>query len=377
MTPRSRKPYHVLLFSSFSNLGNGGQESLFQLVSRLQRDEFSPRVVTPARGTLSERLKEQSIDVDILNLPKVAAANIKPIVEAYRRLCSTIKKEKIDILHTDGPRNTFWAALAGRLKGKAIVWHVRASTPDPYDRLLYLLVSKIILVADGLRVRFPFKNQSKKCVTIYNGVDLEHFSPQIESRGNQSAFGSQDDKVVITVTGRVERRKGQQYLVQACSYFKHLWPRLRILFAGEITDKSYYRNCMQCANELGLSSAVHFLGHVQNVREILRLTDIFVLPSIEGEGFPRSVLEAMACGKPVVLTDVGGSKEAIEDGMSGFAISPKNSAELGQKLSILLTNSDLQIRMGQAARMRAERLFGIQNNVKHTMALYEEVLRDS
>ena len=131
MTPSPPNRHAILYFSSFAAAGWGGQESLWHLVSRLDRREFRPVVVLPHAGSLSERLLGHGIDVRFVELPRVAAANIRSMIQAERSLLSIIDQERIGILHTDGPRNTFYAGIAGKLKRKPVVWHVRTSIADP------------------------------------------------------------------------------------------------------------------------------------------------------------------------------------------------------------------------------------------------------
>ena len=237
MSPSPHRACRVLLFSSFAHLGRGGQESLFQLASRLDRDRFRPSVVVPSSGSLSQRLTASGIDVHVLNLPKVAMASLRHMAAGLRRLSALIDRERVDILHTDGPRNTFYAGAIGRLKRKPVVWHVRAAARDSYDRLLCRMCSKLILVADSLRDRFRFLADPLKLVTIHNGVDLDRFRP--EASGSMAANpGAKIPEVIIATVGRVEEQKGLLSLLQACRGLKRSGQPFKVRVAGEITDRS-------------------------------------------------------------------------------------------------------------------------------------------
>jgi glycosyltransferase involved in cell wall biosynthesis len=120
---------------------------------------------------------------------------------------------------------------------------------------------------------------------------------------------------------------------------------------------------------------VHFLGHVENVRQLLHATDIFVLPSIGGEAFPRSVLEAMSSGIPVVATNCGGTREALANDVSGFLVRPKDSSEMARQIAILAEDCLLRSRMGGAGRKIAVERFGIERNLARTVGLYREVIQ--
>jgi glycosyltransferase involved in cell wall biosynthesis len=369
------KPSTILYFSSFAFAGWGGQESLWQLVSRLDRRELRPIVVLPQAGSLSDRLREHGVDVRLIELPRIVPSNMRGIIHAARSVLSLMDQEGVDILHTDGPRNTFYAGLAGRLKGKPVLWHVRSFTADRYDRLLSLLCSKIILVANCLARRFQFPGQSQKLITIHNGVDANHFTPGFAGRVIIPGSRFRPDDILVTVSARVEEQKGQRYLIEACARLRHLLPRLQILCAGKIVEPAYHQACIQRASELGVADHVHFLGHVENVKQLLQGTDIFVLPSIEGEAFPRSVLEAMASGIPVVATDCGGTREAVENEVSGFLVHPRDRTAMARRIAILSEDGGLRRRMGRAGRKIAVERFGIERNVARTVEVYKEIIR--
>jgi glycosyltransferase involved in cell wall biosynthesis len=365
----------ILYFSSFAFTGWGGQESLWHLLSRLDPREFRPVVVLPHAGGLSERLLNHRIDVRFIDLPRIAPADIRRIIQAELRLLSLIDQERVGILHTDGPRNTLYAGIAGRLRGKPVIWHVRSSTADPYDRLLSLFCSKIILVANCLTRRFQFARQSQKLITIHNGVDVEHFAPGPARRVGIQGLGFRSDDIIITVSARVEEQKGQRYLIEACAQLRHLLPRLHILYAGKIVEPAYHQACIQRARELGVIDHVHFLGHVEDVKPLLQGTDIFVLPSIEGEAFSRSVLEAMSSGLPVVATDCGGTREAVENGVCGFLVQPRDRHEMARRIGLLSEDRALRSRMGRAGRKMAVERFGIESNVARTVEVYRAILQ--
>jgi glycosyltransferase involved in cell wall biosynthesis len=374
MSALQHRSNHVLLFSSFAHLGRGGQESLFQLVSRLDRDHFRPSVVVPSDGSLAHGLRTCGIDVHVLNLPKVTPACLGQVAAGLRRLSALIDQEGVDILHTDGPRNTFYAGLTGRLKQKPVVWHVRASARDSYDRLLYRMCSKLILVADSLRDRFAFATGAFKLVTIYNGVDLARFKPGPTVALSSSPAGTAAEVVIATV-GRIEEQKGLLPLLHACRRLKESARPFKVRVGGAITDRRYFQRCQEFCRAEGLSDRVEYLGHVHPIEELLHTTDIFVLPSVGAEAFPRAVIEAMACGKPVVVTDAGGTREAVVNGQHGFVVPARDPMALAGKLRVLMEDEGLRIRMGRAGRIRAEECFGVEKNLEQTMRVYAEVLR--
>jgi len=308
-----------------------------------------------------------------VEFPKIIDFHLILKVKAVWKLFKLINKHKIEIIHTDGPRNTLYAGIVATIKNIPLIWHVRASNQDLYDQILKRLSSKIILVADALQSRFKLKDHDQKFVTIHNGVDLSIFRPQEIDKSVRQKYNIDNNELLISVAARIERLKGQKYLIEACGKLKNKIKDFHILLAGEVTDFSYLRECQDKAAEFGIKDRVIFAGQLKNVSQILNATDIFVLPSLF-EAFPRSVIEAMAAGKPVIATNVGGCSEAFDDKISGFLVPAMDSAALADKILLLAKNRNLRERIGSEARCRVEKMFEVGDTVKQTEKLYYEVL---
>jgi polysaccharide biosynthesis protein PelF len=182
--------------------------------------------------------------------------------------------------------------------------------------------------------------------------------------------------LIIAFVGRIEEQKGLLNLLQACGRLKGSIPPFTVRVAGELTDRSYFDRCRGFCRSEGLAGWVEYLGPIRAVEDLLRSANIFVLPSATAEAFPRTVIEAMACGKPVIVTDVGGAGEAVVNGHNGFVVPAQAPGELAEKLRFLLKDAGLRSAMGRAGRIRAENLFGIEKAVEQTVRVYEEVLRN-
>jgi len=137
-----KRPINILYFSSFANLRWGGQKSLFHLVTRLDPELFRPHVVVPAPGDLEETLRSHRIGVTILPLPKLLGVEVYKAIAPFRLLLEIIDRLHIDVIHTDGPRNTFYAGTAARIKGVPLVWHIRDSNRDMFDAPPVLAIIK-------------------------------------------------------------------------------------------------------------------------------------------------------------------------------------------------------------------------------------------
>jgi len=367
------EPIRVLYFSSFANFRYGGQRSLYHLVCNLDRDAFEPHVVVPAEGELAERLRARGVAVSAVELPKIDPGNAAACRRALRRIRTLIREGAFRIVHTDGPRNTLYGGIAAALARVPLVWHIRSSARDPYDRLLCRLCAKLVLVADALRERFNFAAARGKCLTIHNGVDLEEF----RAHGKLSPWaglGNRDAEAVLACAGRVEPMKGQACLVQAMGRIAARHRNVRLLMCGEVTDEGYRRHCEEIACRHGIADRVLFLGHRPDIAEVLSAADLVVLPSRSHEAFPRVIIEAMTLGKPVVATDVGGAREAIDEGVTGYVVPPDDAGALADRIDRLLANATVREAMATAARHRAVDLFSLEQNVRKTQDLYQTLL---
>ncbi|MBN2570314.1 MAG: glycosyltransferase [Deltaproteobacteria bacterium] len=370
-----RSPFNILFLSSFGNLYGGGQWSLFYLVTNLDKTMFRPIVLLPSAGNFAGELSRHGIEAIIVSLPKIVQLNIFSSLIALCKLYRCVSLRKIDLIHTDGPRNTFYAGLVAMISRIPLVWHVRVSDKDPYDGVLCRLSSKIILVADALRSRFTRIGRRDKFVTVYNGIDLSKYQSVVSEQSVRMKYGIDKDCLMISVTARIEKPKGQKYLIEACRSLKETGGNFCILFVGDDTDEKYRMECEERAGELGIRDRLIFTGYQSDVRHILAETDIFVLPSLS-EAFPRSVIEAMASGLPVIVTDVGGCREAVEDGVSGYVVPAGSATSLSDRLIQLSADRKLRNTMGNAARKRVEAMFSIHRHVEGVKRVYEELLHN-
>ncbi|MBK5100501.1 MAG: glycosyltransferase family 4 protein [Desulfobacteraceae bacterium] len=365
--------YNILSFSSFGDMKGGGQESLFQLVKNLNKGVFRPVIVVPEYGELAEKVQSENIPVVKISLPAVLNPRIYEKLIALRNLAKIIKQYKIDLIHTDGPRNTFYGGILSKLCGKPLIWHIRVSDKDKYDRILYHLSTKLILVANALKNRFDWDDRSQKMVTIYNGIDFSEFTPNNFKFEIREVYGIKNNSLIIITVARIERLKGQKYLIEACGRLKEKIQNFHVLLVGEIAESDYFRECNDLSDKLGIRDRITFTGRENRVNQILSESDLFVLPSLS-EAFPRSLLEAMAVGKPVIVTDVGGCSEAVVNEESGYIVPPKESELLAEKIFMMLANKELRHNTGRASAVRARSLFDIKETVKQTEKVFTETI---
>jgi len=368
----SRKPFNILYLSSFGTLERGGQNSLLELVSRLDRKWFEPIVMVPEEGDLTERLEDKGIEVIIQRFPPIIKANPFLIILTISRLARIISQKKILLIHSDNVRNTFYAGIVGRIKKVPLVWHIRVNEGNfLIDHLLSIMVGMIVTVSLEGKKRFSWVKENK-IILIHNGVDLYKFHPVIQPAEIAQKVKLEKADILIGEIGEISPRKAQEDLIRAFGMVHKDYKNTKLLLVGS-KDKEYYDYLVDLVDRLGVSDSICFLDYRNDMPQIISAVDIIVLPSLL-EGLPRIILEAMSAAKPVVASDIGGSRELVVDGETGYLFSAQDSKALADKLSHLIKNKEKRIMMGKNGRERAIEYFDIKEQVVQIEELYRKLI---
>lgn len=222
----------------------------------------------------------------------------------------------------------------------------------------------------------------ERLTAIPNGVDIRRFSPAVDGRQLRARLEFSASDCVVLCPRRLEKKNGVIYWVRAIPLLLARCRKpLRFLFVGDYTAGDVYsarKEVLDAIAGLGLGDRIVFAGSVPN-REMpayVAAADIVVLPSLI-EATSIAGLEAMATGKPLAATAVGGLPEIVEDGRTGLLVPPADPGALAEAVLRLATDSGERSRMGQAARARAERDFGWSTVAQRTIAVYEAARGDA
>ncbi len=244
-------------------------------------------------------------------------------------------------------------------------------------RLIAPLVDRFIPLSQELesyledRVGVPPSKMKRIC----NGVDTKTFKPSQTGPGLlvKKGFAS-PDSIVIGTVGRMQEVKNPLLLADAFIRLTGLMPEkkehLRLIMVGEGPIRQPVETTLTSA---GVSSMAWLPGSRDDVPDLLRAMDVFILPS-RAEGISNTLLEAMACGVPVVATRVGGNPELVEDGVTGFLVPAEDVESMARAASEYVRDPEMRKRHGRAARLKVEREFSIDRMVANYMAVYDELL---
>jgi glycosyltransferase involved in cell wall biosynthesis len=307
-------------------------------------------------------LKKNNFDVVLVHLPFAAVI----LVTLSRRL----RKKMI------------YGEMIGEVKKrlklgstKNIPLLFRFFSPDLY---LMKRVRKVVMQNKEVRSKLVSsgKIDPEKLVVISLGVDTSKFNPDINAGNIKERYGL-NDKTIVSFASTIIPRKGVEYLVRAANIVVNQMGYKDILFLlkGKESEKEYLKFIHKLIEKYKLEKNIKiitgFLPH-EDVKKLYIASDIYVLPSLE-EPCPTSLLEPLACGKPLVGTNVGGIVTMIKDGWNGFLVEPANEKQLAERIKYLIDHPEKWGEMGRNSRKLAEEEFDWRKIADRYLEVYEEV----
>lgn len=356
----------------------GAEQHVLTLLRFIDRQRVDARLACLFAAPLAVEARREGIPTEVFVMRgKLDFSQVADIA-------SYLKKEQIEIVHTHGVR----ANLIGRLAaGIAHTPHVVTTVhsvlaldyPRRPDRWINRFcewitgrwTEKFIAVSGGLaRELISGGLPANKVVVIHNGLDLRRFR-----RGDgakiRAEFGLGGEQPLVGVVARMHPVKGHEAFLKAALQVSAEFPQARFFIVG----CGHHRPALEAlVDALGLREAVIFTGFRQDVEDILAALDLLVVPSLS-EGFGLTAVEAMALGKPVLATRVGGLPEIIDSGQNGLLALPGDPDALANGMLFLLNNPDGAARMAAAGRHTAEEKFSAGFMAEQTTALYQELCR--
>jgi len=376
---------HNLLYV-FDNLEFGGGERVFaQLINRLSGERYKIMVACLPTGAFIEKIEGSEVEVKSVDM----RSRFNPGV--ILRLANLMKRENVDIVHSQGARADFFARIAAKLAGVPIVVStvpmpvegfdvspIRKLTYTVFNRFSERFVDRFIVVSDSLEKIMIEKHGigPQRVVKIYNGIEKDEYciaDEEIAYRRSKfrKELGLGEDVPVVGAIGRLVWQKGFEYLIEAIPDLLKEFKKARFLIVGEgpLKDGLNVKSKM-----LKIEDKIIFTGFRSDIKEILASIDILVMPSLL-EGLPIVLLEAMAMMKPIVATDIDGIKEVLDNGKTGLLIPPKNPRALTYAIVNLLLHRDKAYQMGIDARKVVEERFEVDIMVQKVEKVYEELLQ--
>lgn len=364
----------------------GNEQALLQLLGGLDRRRWRPVLFHPPEDGLAPLLaKARELDVELAVVPPLWGGQAVPRV---LRLIRALRAERPAVFHAHLHRalactRALAAAALARIPAViATAGLFVEPTPDRLtpvrQRLLATAVDRYIAVSRDVaaRLRRSFRIPLAKIRVVHNGIDPARFrqAPVLALEGGSGAptpaleggSGGATARPVVLTAARLISQKGHIHLLEAAARI----PEALFQLAGDGPERA---SLEAKARELGVNDRVRFLGYREDVPALLASCDLFVLPSLY-EGLPLAMLEAMAAGKPVIASAIGGIDEAVVHDETGILVPPADPAALAGAIRQVLFNPPLARRLGAAGRARVERDFSAESMVQGVVRVYDEVL---
>ncbi|HUU17729.1 MAG TPA: glycosyltransferase family 4 protein [Sedimentisphaerales bacterium] len=304
------------------------------------------------------------------------------------RTYKLLRHLKCDIFHCDNDHTSpmIGAALAGvpvRIWSKLAMssYYEKGIAPKglhrlmPSTRVTCLCAHRIMAISEKVRLELMESGCSGKHIdTIYQPVDYMRYSTAAKVKFGDK-LGLNPSHILIATVGHAVPVKGWDIAIRAFAKVHNVIPNARLVFVGSITSSEETRIFQQLADLIRhykLSKYIHFLGHRNDIPEILKSSDIFILPS-RSEGMPGALIEAMAAGLPCVAARAGGIPEVISHGDNGLLFEKENEDELSGHLVRLIGDQLLRTKLASQASSRA-RAFGISAYVDKVVKCYKTLL---
>ena len=358
-----------------SDLIGGAQVHVRDLAATLNQHGHEAVVLTSRSGPYIDALR--AAGVETIPLKHLTAA-IRPFQDARAlfEIHSTLKRLQPDLLSAHSSKAGILGRAAARLLGLPVVFtaHGWAFTPGIPQReaavyrwieqLAAPLATRIITVSEfDRRLALSHRLASPdRVVTVHNG--MPDIPPGLHADPGRSP-------VRLVMTARFEPQKDHQTLFRALAGLREQQWQLDLIGDGPLLPEA-----QAMVRDLGIVERVRFWGQRMDVAQRLAEAQVAVLIT-NWEGFPRSILEAMRAGLPVISSDVGGIAESVQDGETGFVVAQGDARGLQRRLKQLLDDPDLRTRMGASGRERYEKHFTLDHTIEKTLSVYREITAPS
>ena len=350
----------------------GGSEILVNNMAK-HMNHIQIHVGSVLRGSLYEEmtqeLKSNGIRYMTLDKPKKEKR-----LEGIIKLSRYIEKEEIDFVHTHCGSPDFYGISVAVLTNRRVFSTIHNTAG--YNRIVQwgysLVVDKFIAISNSVRTYMieELKISDKKIVTINNGIDVQQYKDtkvDIEGKRKMLEISS---KYLILAVGRICEQKNHYLMIKVAEILKQQSIDAQILIVGRFDkDDEYYQGLIKFIKEKDLEDIVIFAGQRDDIDEILKISDVFILPSLF-EGMSLALMEAIASKTPIVCTDTGTASEFIIDGVSGFFHDSDDAVQMAEKIKMILGDNILADKLADNAYLKLKDAYDIKIAARQYEDLY-------
>lgn len=372
------RPHILFIIDELCEMG-GAERVLFKMIRLLPADLFRCSLLTFRINPEAEEVRNIACPVHVLPLRKTYDWNALRVARQIRQF---IHRENVSIVHTFFETSDLWAGPIAKLSGCPILISSRRDLGilrSRKHRIAYKvfrgLYDSVLAVSPQVR-EFCIKQDGldpAKVQTLFSGLEMERICETANRSVMRRRMNIPESVPVITTVGNIRRVKGIDVLIEAAASACARHPSALFLVVGRKSDEQYCRELESRIESLGLTHNFMFPGSCEDVFSILRMSDIFCLPS-RSEGFSNALIEAMACRLPCVATDVGGNREVLEHGQTGFVVASEDHQDLAERLVHLLDDPSLATEMGLRGEEVVQNGFTAQVMMRNLVSVYQGLL---
>lgn len=316
---------------------------------------------------------------------------------AFAELIRVFRRHKFDIVHLHNPKPGLLGKLAARLTGIPIIVNTihglyGVKNGSSGETIYSMKAPWLVVEAASMKLGHFDLSQNREDLDwlrsrgwlgphssdyLGNGIDVDHFTrSHVDIERVKRDLGVDKDALVVGTVGRLVWEKGYRELFAAAEGLRSRHPRTAFIVIGPSDPDK--RDAVPAAviARVEASGAVRFLGMRRDVRDLLAAMDVFVLPS-HREGFPRSAVEAASIGLPLVLTNIRGCREVVEEGVNGLLVPVHEAEALEVAIERLILDAELRRRMGEASREKALKEFDERRVINRTLGVYWRLLESA
>lgn len=347
---------------------------MLNIVERLDRNKFSPAICVARKGGELDKTVEK-LGIPFFEEPfQISAVPYLTLPVRAWQAAQIFKPYKFRLWHSFHYADDYTEAMIAKFSGakwiytkKNMNWHSKA-----WFFRTFFAAGVAVQNTDMMKDFFGEKFK-KKAKLVPRGVDLKRFRAVPAQNYFKEKFGVPQDAISAGCAAQLLPVKGHSTLLEAAAKISGL----HLFLAGKQDDQEHSLYLKNLALKLGIQERVHFLGDVKDLPSFWAEIDLCVLPTWAKwrmEGCPVALLEAMACGKACIATDIPGSRDIIENGKNGLLVAPENPDALAEAIRELSVSAPLRQKLGEAARKRIEEKFSIDREVGAHESLYSELL---
>lgn len=386
----------TILYLNHTAVPGGAEFALARLLKEMNPAAVKPVVLLADEGPAADLLRRQGVETHVLPLGDQVrevrkdtlggGALLHPgralaLVSYARRVAHFAQERGVDIIHTNSMKAHFYGALAGRLSGIPVVWHIRDFVNEAYlprpavwgiRMLARILPTRLVTVSRSVLAQMHLPEGSGKGVAIHDGLGEEGMA----RLATVSALPWSEGAPRIGLIGRLMPWKGQHIFLEAAAQVLRAGylAEFEIVGAPFFGEEAYEQQLHRQAETLGIAEHVHFRGFQSDIPAVLSRLDIFVHASTSPDPCPNAILEALAAGRPVIGSDGGGVPEIITSCKTGLLAPMGDAGALACQMIALLDDPAWAREMGQAGAHEVQAAFTSARTARQVEGVYDEIV---